>query len=82
MTVNKLSKILEKMVSGGMGKLRVFIDGNTFPIADESSVFPVVQATEKEFNVADGDGWTVTLKDGAEKRQTGLILRGEWARSK
>lgn len=79
MTVNKLYKLLGKMVADGQGRLEVCINKDTFthPLEGDGCVIQSVMGAEIEAVVQmDGDGWTKVTKRGQECYRRTAVLYG------
>lgn len=79
MTVNQLSKLIDKLKSDGHGRRPVCIDKDSFSHNCESdgvTILEVMSVGIERIRIADGDGGSATNKDGSERSQSTCILAG------
>jgi len=80
MTINKLQKLLAKLIEEGHGRKRVCVDKATFkhPLEEDGAVILGVEAAAIQiFPMLDDDGGVKILADGTESRHTALVFRGD-----
>ena len=79
MTISKLNKKLEKLISQGFGRRSVVINKNTFSHPLESDGCCMLDVTDADiamFNIMNDDGGITHGEDGHEKFKQALILIG------
>jgi len=77
MKIEKLYKILAQAIRCGHGSKEVFVDKPS--LNDGNGTFDICSLESGKmltFNIVDGDGGLVFLKNGTEKLRAGLILSG------
>lgn len=80
MTLNKLHKILGKLIEQGHGRNRVSVDKSSFRDNRENdglTIMPVWCVDVRWINDADDDGGLAVNKDGTERGRRLVILAGD-----
>lgn len=79
MTLNKLHKLLGKLIEQGHGRRTVGVDKQSFQDNRENDgpmILPVCEVDVEWINDADDDGGLAFNKDGTERGRTTIILGG------
>lgn len=79
MTINKLHKLLGKLIAEGHGRKTVDINKRTFshPLeGDGVTIMPVDAIELKNYAVSDEDGGSKITSRGVEITRTSLVLTG------
>ena len=79
MTLNQLHKQLSTLIQQGFGRRHVCIDKESFTHnleGDGCTILPVCRVDTALIPQIDGDGWTITNKDGTERERFTVILGG------
>ena len=79
MTLNQLHKQLSALIAQGLGRRHVCIDKGSFTHnleGDGCTILDVCRVDAKPIPQIDGDGWTITNKDGSERERLTVILGG------
>lgn len=79
MTVNKLHKLLGKLIEKGQGRLPICVSKTSFKDNCESdghTILPINGVTWKSIYVGDDDGGVKENKDGSERMANTVIIYG------
>jgi len=80
MTIIKLHKILGEKIKQGHGRKRVCVDKSSFkhPLEEDGALILDVNNVEIDHvRIFDGDGFIACRKDGTERFNQVLIIRGD-----
>lgn len=79
MTVNRLHKILSKLIADGEGRREILVHKLTFndPCEGDGCVMlPIAGCGVESIYIVDDDGCVATNKDGSERHQRSAVLYG------
>ena len=80
MTIDKLHKLLTKLIAQGHGRKNVFVDKWSYRDNRESDgcvILPVSEARLQSYEMLDDEGGCWVNKDGTVRTRTSLVLVGE-----
>lgn len=77
MTLNQLIKRLQELADKGYGRWKIAVDKSSLWDGNGSfEICNIDRASPERINMCDADGCLETWKNGAEKMQKTIILRG------